>query len=219
MNTVRNSRLLRKTKWETSDSIKSSLPTSSTTLGIPSLIYRKNRPLGFCDTSFFATVLDRFPDKDYKHLPFLEEELPLFSYPRGSFLKRRRYHDVPMPECYSFVVKNERGDEIHVSALAFEEPVCLEKLAQLQSWSRGRRRTCIAHRRYWDNVDVTKGLKSEDCNYHHFDDWIVLEQKTICLISRYPFVTAFRRYLRHLHMLSCSHSKIPIERYISVRPL
>lgn len=48
-----------------------------------------------------------------------------------------------------------------------------------------------------------------------FDDQTTFENKTICLISRYPFWTAFRRFLSHLHVMSGSSSDLPIERCIS----
>jgi hypothetical protein len=48
-----------------------------------------------------------------------------------------------------------------------------------------------------------------------FGDMTTFENKTICLISRYPFWTAFRRFLSHLHVLSGSLSDLPLERCIS----
>ena len=48
-----------------------------------------------------------------------------------------------------------------------------------------------------------------------FGDMTTFENKTICLISRYPFWTAFRRFLSHLHILSGSSSDLPLERCIS----
>jgi len=218
--------LLGKSKW-TSFSMMESYQTSSTPLGIPVLLYRHNAPLGFCDISFAASVLDRFPDKDYKHLPFLQEELPLFCSPTGIRLLRRKYQDLATPECFGFVVKNERGDEIHVSALSFEESLTKAKIGQLQNWSWRRRRTCLSHRRYWECNNLPSSNMFDDSlesNQSHrderiligFEEWVTVEHKTICVISRYPYVSAFRQFLTHLHTLSMSHSEIPIERYISV---
>lgn len=48
-----------------------------------------------------------------------------------------------------------------------------------------------------------------------FGDMTTFENKTICLISRFPFWTAFRRFLSHLHVLSGSSSDLPLERWIS----
>lgn len=212
--------LLGQTKWKSFAEIVTN-QTSSMPLGVPVLIYRRNIPFGFCDASFAACVLDRFPEKDYKHLPFLQEELPLFCHPTGIRLARRKYRDLETPECFSFIVKNERGDEINISALSFEEPISDAKLVQLRSWSYRRRRTCLAHRRFWECNDFT-GLLDESvsmCNDQiltGFEEWMTLERKTICIISRFHYTTAFRQFLTHLHTLSTSYSEIPIERYISV---
>ena len=48
-----------------------------------------------------------------------------------------------------------------------------------------------------------------------FDEMTTFENKTICLVSRYPYWTAFRRFLSHLHILSGSSSDLPLERCIS----
>ena len=48
-----------------------------------------------------------------------------------------------------------------------------------------------------------------------FDELMTFELKTICLIGRYPFWSAFHRFLSHLHILSGSSSELSLERYIS----
>jgi rubredoxin len=48
-----------------------------------------------------------------------------------------------------------------------------------------------------------------------FDQMTTYENKTICLVSRYPYWTAFRRFLSHLHSVSGCSSDLPLERYIS----
>jgi hypothetical protein len=48
-----------------------------------------------------------------------------------------------------------------------------------------------------------------------FDDVVSFESKTICLVGRYPFWTAFRQFLSHLHLLSGLSSDTPLERHIS----
>ena len=48
-----------------------------------------------------------------------------------------------------------------------------------------------------------------------FDDMVTFENKTICLISRHPFWTAFRRFLSHLHIMAGSSSDLPLERCLS----
>jgi hypothetical protein len=79
----------------------------------PIILVRRNVANGFADLSFPARVLDRFPQKNYRDMPFPEEELPMFCYARGSLLKRDKLRNLPIPKSFGFVVKNERGDSIY----------------------------------------------------------------------------------------------------------
>ena len=119
------------------------------------------------------------------------------------------------------------------------EPLESSKVDQLGQISEKRRRTSLAHKRYCEekerdacgvghfNDDKSSFLLGFDdhdrCGRHlksdmiltGFDEMMTFELKTICLISRYPFWSAFRRFLSHLHILSGSSSELPLERYIS----
>ena len=122
------------------------------------------------------------------------------------------------------------------------EPLEASKLEQLDQISEKKRRTSLAHRIYCEkkeravygggnqiNDDKSSFLLGfdEDCSGKNgvhlktdmvltaFDELMTFELKTICLIGRYPFWSAFRRFLSHLHILSGSSSELPLERYIS----
>ena len=108
------------------------------------------------------------------------------------------------------------------------------KIDQLNGISHSRRRVSLPHRRFSQRQerrnfgssvegqrlsDPTSvhndGVDEEDDLLKGFDEMTTFENKTICLISRYPFWTAFRRFLSHLHTMSGSPSNLPVERYIS----
>ena len=162
----------------------------------------------------------------------------MFCYPTGCRLSRFRYSEAPLPQNYGFVVKNERGDSIYVSCVSFMEPLASEKVKQLDEFSERRRRTSLPHRNFCENrerrrlkassyTSLENHLKNDtldseavaeaDSNFilTAFDDETTFENKTICLVGRYPFWTAFRKFLSHLHVLSGSSSDLPLERYIS----
>jgi hypothetical protein len=209
-------------------------------LGTTAILIRRNVPLGFCDAAFATRVLDRFPFRNYKGLPLPEEELPMFCYPTGCRLHRARFSDAPLAQYYGFVVKNERGDSIYVSCVSFMEPLTRDKVHQLAAMSHKRRRVSLPHRGFCEqrrrtakqhgdedgsitvsdiktDDDVLSTNYDEDTNFllTGFDDMTTFENKTICLVGRYPFWTAFRRFLSHLHILSGSSSDLPLERCIS----
>jgi DENN (AEX-3) domain/uDENN domain/dDENN domain len=210
--------------------------TSTATRSSPTLRIRRNRPSGLCETPFATRVLGRFPEQNYSHHPLPEEELPMFCYPTGCTLHRTEYCAIPQPESYGFVVKNERGDSLHVACVSFMEPLTPDKRRQLDEFSYQRRKTSLPHRKYWerrkrpnasslfsenvsagDNLpDVEAASRASSCLVTAFSDMTIFENKTICLISRYPFWTAFRKFLSHLHVIAgASLSDIPLERYIS----
>jgi len=69
----------------------------------------------------------------------------------------------------------------------------------------------------WINVNEEDDYNQDEENsiLTAFDQITTYENKTICLISRYPYWTAFRRFLSHLHSVSGCSSDLPLERYIS----
>lgn len=225
--------LLGRTEWTIAtgkDWARSSLESSSNAHHSPVvLVARWNLPFGFADAAFATSVLHRFPLSNYEDMPLPEEELPMFCYPTGCRLHRARFSDAPLAEYYGFVVKNERGDSIYVSCVSFMEPLTQEKVQQLDRMSYHRREFSLPHRKFWetrerrkiDKLLVSDGMSSDastefDSSYLvGFDDMTTFEKKTICLVSRYPFWTAFRKFLSHLHILSTSTSDLPLERYIS----
>lgn len=106
------------------------------------------------------------------------------------------------------------------------------KTDQLNEISYRRRRVSIPHRRFSHrqarrNTEVQRqhltvpiclgigDIDDDDDLLQGFDEMTTFENKTICLVSRYPFWTAFRRFLSHLHTMSGSPSVLPVERYIS----
>ena len=184
--------------------------------GSSMLLVKRNNPLGFCDAAFATQVLDRFPHKNYKGLPLPEEELPMFCYPTGCRLYRAPFSEAPLPQYYGFVVKNEQGDSIYVSCVSFMEPLQASKVKQLNQMSRSRRRVSLPHMHYCEEQDMASPSVDEtNILVTEFNEMTTFENKTICLISRYPFWTAFRRYLSHLHIMSGSTSDLPLERAIS----
>ena len=126
---------------------------------------------------------------------------------------------------------------VQVSCVSFMEPLTREKSKQLDAMTVQRRRTSLPHRRFYqqqrkkihvgdeegndqnlvplDGTSSSIDPESENFLMTGFEDRTTFENKTICLISRFPFWTAFRRFLSHLHIMSGSSSDLPLERCIS----
>lgn len=115
------------------------------------------------------------------------------------------------------------------------EPLEKSKIKQLNEMSRKRMLTSLPHRYFCESQDFANKNATEiddksslmmgfdeinkremvDDLFYGFDEMMTFEYKTICLIGRYPYWSAFRKYLSHLHILSGSSSDLPLERYIS----
>lgn len=215
-------RVLGQTKWMSSWKNAGDSYDNTSAFGLPVVLVRRNAPYGFADVAFATRVLGRFPYKNYKGLPLPEEELPMFCYPTGCRLYRARLSEAPVAQYYGFVVKNERGDSIYVSCVSFMEPLTPDKVAQLATMSRKRAATSLAHRRFVEEQkrrgnasDCGTVATEADSLLMSFDEMTTFENKTICLVSRFPFWTAFRKYLLNIHVLSGISTEVPLERFIS----
>jgi len=97
------------------------------------------------------------------------------------------------------------------------EPLTNQRKEELDQLSMMRQDISLPHREYC--LKTLASRRRQHAGNNHllvaFDDIITLENKTICLVGRYPYWTEFRRYLTHLHLLSGSSSDIPLERNIS----
>lgn len=105
-----------------------------------------------------------------------------------------------------------------VSCLTFREPLTNSRKRELDRLSMTRRHTSLAHRAHCQRSTENEKMGSLLPRSHllvKFDDIITFENKTICLVGRYPYWTQTRRFLTHLHLLSGSSSDIPLERNIS----
>ena len=98
------------------------------------------------------------------------------------------------------------------------EPLTPSKLEQLNQISEQRKRTSLPHKFFGQRMEKTllgQNRNEQGSILMGFDQMMTFEYKTMCLISRYPFWTAFRSFLSHLHVLSGSSSDLPVERFIS----
>jgi hypothetical protein len=103
-----------------------------------------------------------------------------------------------------------------VSCLSFLEPLTIRRQKELDSLSRKWQGTSLPHRLHYQQIQSKRTNSLFDkCHMVAFDDVVTFESKTICLVGRYPYWTASRQFLTHLHLLSGLSSDTPIERHIS----
>ena len=165
------------------------------------LCYKKsmNRPKLI---SYQPEILTRYPTTDHIDFPLnLCTSVPLFCLPMGTTLeawphvpgdtKKRRKPIEPIFSTFVLTV-NDGTYKVYGSALTFYEHFDKKRLTDKQ-------REILE----W-NDDMNKS--------HSFH-----VNKSICLLSHYPFGDTFEKWLRYLHTLATCHETltVPIERYIT----
>lgn len=130
------------------------------------------------------TIINRYPQNDHDDL-ILPQGIPLFCFPTGFRLSTRLIE----PKFHSFVITTEEGLHVLGCCLHFHE-----ELSSIQRSS------------------LLKLLRVSENQNASVPTFFV--PKCLCLISNWPFVTAFKEYLCEIYRISTSDTSIPIERYI-----
>jgi len=169
---------------------------------------------GLCDVPYEAFTVDRYPKTDYPDFGLPMNELPMFVFPHGLRLLRRKHTDAPMPSFYPFVFTGLTGERIHVVCLTFYEELDEGVVRKLE------KRHERIHKAFSEElVEMRGGGDGGEKDKHKEKEtrsvWGVYAPKCISIISRFPIYRALRRFLRQLYRISLSASPAPLERYIS----
>ncbi|KAL2093256.1 hypothetical protein ACEWY4_010568 [Coilia grayii] len=144
--------------------------------------------------AFKAGLLSRFPEEDYESFP-LPESVPLFCLPMGASIECWPAHTkYSLPVFSTFVLTGASGEKVYGAAIQFYEPYPEEQLTE-------RQRT---------QLGLQAGGRAPEASM------TVHNNKSICLLSHWPFFDAFRSFLTFLYRYSISGPHIlPIEKHIS----
>ncbi|XP_026086364.1 C-myc promoter-binding protein-like isoform X1 [Carassius auratus] len=144
--------------------------------------------------AFKAGLLSRYPEEDYDSFP-LPESVPLFCLPMGASIECWPSHTkYSLPVFSTFVLTGASGEKVYGAAIQFYEPYPEEHLTDKQRSQLGLQ---------------ANGLRPDGSMTVHTN-------KSICLLSHWPFFDAFRNFLTFLYRYSISgpHT-LPIEKHIS----
>lgn len=141
-------------------------------------------------------LIQRYPEEDYENFP-LPPEVPQFCLPMGSSIEcwsAKAQH--PLPVFSTFVLTLANNEKVYGAAVTFYEEFEEEKLTDLQ----------MRH----------LGLKNKHIREQYRILKTVHSNKSICLLSHWPFFDAFRKFLTYLYRISITGPHpVPIERHIS----
>ena len=150
-----------------------------------------------CEYSFQPKITARFPLTDHSDNP-LNPMMTQFCFPSGDVIYPSRQYE--LPRIHHAVLTNEYGRKVYMTGLTiFEEYHPSEK-------GPFRARDEI-HQEDSDRdieVTVSDGGKA------------LYIPKVLCILSTWPYLTAFREYLSQLYRLASTTNvmQVPIERYI-----
>ncbi|XP_041041746.1 DENN domain-containing protein 4C isoform X3 [Carcharodon carcharias] len=158
------------------------------------LCYKKSVPASN-SIAYKAGLICRYPEDDYELFP-LSESVPLFCLPMGATIEcwapQTKY---PLPVFSTFVLTASSAEKVYGAAIQFYESYPLELLTEKQLLQLG--------------LITAVGKKLITSKTVHTN-------KCICLLSRWPFFEAFRKFLMFLYKLSVSGPHpLPIEKHIS----
>lgn len=135
-----------------------------------------------------AEVVDRYPLVDHEDMPF-PPGVPLFCMPLGLSIS----DSSKLPQYFSFVHTSAQGLRIYGNCLVIYEDLTPEQKQALQEFARSRPEM--------QGFDVNSYRK-------------LYQPKCLCLVSHWPFMSSFRKWLTQLYRMSLTPSAIPLERFI-----
>ena len=148
--------------------------------------------------TFKPRVTARYPEKDHQDNP-LNPMILQFCFPKGedAIIPERKYR---LPRIHYFVLTNDKGRKVY--------GICLTILEEYKPEEGD----------YWKTQALLDdSLESGEIEMSAMDDKAKLYlPKVLCLLSTWPYLTAFREYLAQLYRLATATNvmKAPIERYI-----
>ncbi|XP_040927132.1 C-myc promoter-binding protein isoform X2 [Betta splendens] len=144
--------------------------------------------------AYKAGLMCRYPEEDYESFP-LPESVPMFCLPMGATIESWPTHTKhSLPVFSTFVLTGASGEKVYGAAIQFYEPYSEENLSERQRSQLGLPGAGLG-------AEGTRGLYSN---------------KSICLLSHWPFFQSFRSFLTFLYRYSISgpHA-LPIEKHVS----
>jgi hypothetical protein len=139
--------------------------------------------------AYTPQVLDRYPLEDHESTAF-PSGLTLFCLPEGMHLTTK-----PKPASFfSFVQTSDTGSHLIGCCFTFYEPL------------NDNQRKCLNLL-----IDQSADMDMSSSALTHLKFYL---PRCLCLISQWPFVSSFKKFLCHIYRLSLTPCYLPLERYL-----
>ena len=167
---------------------------------------------------FEPQVTSRYPLEDYPNNKLNETAVAQFCNPSSDFIELTTEYQ--MPRVHHFVLTNEKGRKIYGTCLTiyeeYEPPENEEDLLpeerEILNWYRSHAGTV----QYADGDIDGDGDGVEVALHRNAGRATLYLPRMLCLLSTWPYLTAFREYLTQLYRLATTTDQMtaPLERYI-----
>jgi hypothetical protein len=149
--------------------------------------------------SFAPKVTARCPQEDYSDNP-MNPMVTQFCFPEGDMVYPTT--EYAMPCVHHFVMTNDRGRKVYGTCLTIYEEY---HPPENSPWRQGPE---TLHSTTVGETGIEVSVNSQDNQLYI--------PRCLCILSIWPYVTAFREYLAQLYRLATSTDcmKAPIERYV-----
>ena len=150
------------------------------------------------DYTFVPKITARYPTKDHSDNP-LNPMITHFCFPTGDVIVPMESYE--LPRVHHFVLTNDRGRKVYGTCLTILEEYFPE---EHDPW---------AHQSLIDGEKM--GLDGMEVSVDDQRKALYLP-KVLCLLSTWPYLTAFREYMAQLYRLATATNVMtaPVERYI-----
>ncbi|CAH1795855.1 unnamed protein product [Owenia fusiformis] len=147
--------------------------------------------------AYQPAILNRYPELNYPDFP-LPDQVSMFCLPMGTTIESwSSTAQHPLPVFSTFVLTDETREQVYGAAVTFYEEYPEDKLNDSQK----------------EALSLKEGPTG---NPYNKIPKTVHSNKSICLLSRWPFFDAFKKFLSYLYRISISGPHdVPIERHIS----
>ncbi|KAE9550799.1 hypothetical protein FO519_005989 [Halicephalobus sp. NKZ332] len=154
--------------------------------------------------AYKPAVLDRFPKTDDEVNSFAQN-VPMFCLPMGAVIESWSVECGPPEELFSTCVLTDAdGTKYYGASLTFYEKYTQE----LNQHQKDVLSFDMESKNQEENPDSPKEVSPNQ---------LFFMNKSICVVSRYPFFECFRRFLYYVYYMSVypDSQRVPIERYVS----
>jgi len=170
------------------------------------------------ELTFEPKVSSRYPLEDYPNTKLDETAVAQFCNPSSDFIELTTEYQ--MPKVHHFVLTNEKGRKIYGTCLTiyeeYEPPHDGEDLLpeerEILNWYRSHAGTV----QYANGDSGGDGDGVEVALHRNGGRATLYLPRMLCLLSTWPYLTAFREYLTQLYRLATTTDQMtaPLERYI-----